>query len=430
MSTIPVTSDAPPVIAQTTLRVPTALPERIVALDAMRGFAILGILLMNIQGFSMIDAAYMNPTAYGDFEGVNRWVWILSHVLADQKFMALFSVLFGAGVLLFTERAEALGRPSAGLHYRRMFWLFLIGMFHAYTLWYGDVLVAYALCGVVIFLLRKVRPGLLILWGCLALLIPSILFTLVGLSLPFWPPESIAEINVSWAPSPETIAEELEMYRGSWLGQLQHRAIQSFFIQTAGFLVYIGWRSGGLMLIGMALVKWGILTGRKSTAFYLLVTIAGFATGLPLIIMGVLRNFAAGWPLSSMFLGFQLNYWGSLFVAMAYLCGMMLLVRSGALSRIVHGLAAVGRTAFTNYLLQSLICSWIFYGHGLGLFGRVERWQQLVLVLCIWMVEIIFSILWLRRFQYGPLEWLWRSLTYLRFQPLKRQPVVPPGQAG
>ena len=130
-------------------------PVRIAMLDVLRGFALLGILLMNIQSFSMPGAAYLNPYAYGDMEGANYWVWTLSHVLADQKFMGLFSMLFGVGVLVFCQRAEDKGHAAASLHYRRMGWLFLFGLAHGYLFWYGDILFSYALCGCLVFLMRR-----------------------------------------------------------------------------------------------------------------------------------------------------------------------------------------------------------------------------------------------------------------------------------
>ena len=136
---------------------PTRPAERIVAIDLLRGFALLGILIMNIQGFAMPAAAYGNPTVYGDLSGTNRWVWTLSHIFADQKFMTIFSLLFGAGILLITEKLDARGQRAWTIHYRRTFWLLIIGLAHAYLLWSGDILVIYALCGFWVYWLRKLR---------------------------------------------------------------------------------------------------------------------------------------------------------------------------------------------------------------------------------------------------------------------------------
>lgn len=134
---------------------PVSSGERILSIDLLRGIAVLGILILNIQVFSMIGAAYMNPTAFGDLTGINKWVWILSHILGRAKFMGIFSILFGAGVLFFASRAIVKGRRSGPLHYRRMMWLFIFGMIHAYLIWYGDILVAYSLCGMLVYVFRK-----------------------------------------------------------------------------------------------------------------------------------------------------------------------------------------------------------------------------------------------------------------------------------
>ena len=137
--------------------------ERIISIDVLRGVAVLGILIMNIQSFSMIGAAYINPTAYGDLTGLNKWVWIFSHMFDDDKVMSIFSMLFGAGVIIFTSRALDKSRRAGPLHYRRIFWLFVFGMIHAYLIWYGDILVAYSLCGALVFVFRKLKPKTLIL---------------------------------------------------------------------------------------------------------------------------------------------------------------------------------------------------------------------------------------------------------------------------
>ena len=143
--------------------------ERIQSIDVLRGFALLGILVMNVQSFAMIDSAYKIPTTYGDFQGVNYCVWLLSHLFADQKFMTIFSMLFGAGIVLMSRRREKTGLRPAAVHYRRMGVLLLFGLLHAYLLWYGDILVTYALCGMPAFLFRKVRPRRVILLGILGL---------------------------------------------------------------------------------------------------------------------------------------------------------------------------------------------------------------------------------------------------------------------
>lgn len=399
---------------------PVAPPERLASLDVLRGFAVLGILLVNIQDFSMVFAAYLNPTAYGDLTGLNRWAWILTHVLGDQKFMTIFSLLFGAGILLVTSKAESKGLPPAGLHYRRIFWLFVIGMMHAYLLWRGDILVAYAVCAVWVYLFRKKKPKTLLIAGAAFILVPALLYLLFSWSVPYWPPEAVESNIQMWAPPAERIAHEVAVYRGGWLQQMGLRVPSAIAFQTFIFLIYIGWRVTGVMLIGMALFKWRVLSAERSGRFYGIMLAAGFGIGIPLIVTGVVRNFAAGWAWPySMFVGWQFNYLGSLGIAAGYIALVMLLCRSARLPALRERLAAVGRMAFTNYLLQSLICTTLFYGHGFGLFGKVQRWQQVLITIAIWTILLVISPPWLRRFRFGPVEWLWRTLTYKKAQPMR-----------
>jgi uncharacterized protein len=393
------------------------IPQRLESLDVLRGFAVLGILIMNIQSFSMIEAAYMNPAAYGDLTGVNRWVWHLSHVFADQKFMTIFSLLFGAGMALMAEKSVALGRSAAGLHYRRMFWLLIIGLAHAFLFWFGDILVTYALAGAVAFLFRKIRPHWLTFWALAALAVPSLVFLAGGLSLPYWPADALRDLQQDWQPDAAAVARELEAYRGGWLGQLAHRAPNALLAQTGLFLLWTGWRAGGLMLLGMALLKWSVLSARKPVRFYAVMALGGAAFGLPLIINGAARNFEEDWSATySLFFGSQWNYWGSLGVAFAYMALVMLAQRQQWLGPVRRALADVGRMALTNYLLQTLICTTLFYGHCFGWYGRVERWQQVVVVVAVWIFQVGFTLAWLRFRPQGPLEYLWRALTYFRFR--------------
>ncbi len=399
---------------------PTSLSERYVSLDILRGFAILGILIMNIQSYSMIEAAYINPMAYGDLTGFNKWIWILSHVLAEQKFLSIFSILFGAGIVLFTDRIESRGRSARGLHYRRTLWLLVIGLAHAYLLWHGDILVSYGLCALVVYPFRKASPRTLIIVGLILFSISSFIYIMGGLSMSNWPPDAIEGTMASWKPGPEQVAEELAAYGGSWLQQMNHRVPSSLNFQTFIFLIWTGWRAGGLMLLGMALYKWGVLTAQRTNRFNLFLTCIGLGIGWPIVIVGVVSNFKAGWSLEySMFLGSQFNYWGSLLVAMGYIGLVMMISKSMERKKAIHPLAAVGRMALTQYLLQTLICTFLFYGNGLGLFGRVERQHQILIVFVIWTVQLILSQIWLRHFRFGPAEWLWRSLTYLKFQPMR-----------
>lgn len=402
---------------------PVTPTQRIKSLDVLRGFAVLGILIMNIQSFSMIGAAYLNPTAYGDLTGVNWWVWLLSHIFTDQKFMTIFSILFGAGILLFTERIEASQRSPRSLHYRRIMWLLLIGAIHGYLFWQGDILFSYALCGLLVYLFRKLRPTRLFVIGLIVISVASLLYLFFGWTIKFWPRESY-EMNLQWwQPSQDTVTKELTMLRGDFASQLAYRIPMTFMFQTMIFLIWNGWRVGGLMLVGMALYKWGFLSAQRSGKMYVIAALIGYGIGIPVVACGVQHNIDAGWTMDfSMFFGWQYNYWGSLFISAGHIAVVMLIMQSKLFQRMKNYLAAVGRTAFTNYLAQTFICTTIFYGHGFGLFGSVDRIHQLIIVAAIWLVQIPISVIWLKYFRFGPFEWLWRTLTYWKIQPMRPEP--------
>ncbi|MDX2445421.1 MAG: DUF418 domain-containing protein [Bacteroidales bacterium] len=400
---------------------PITTENRIISLDILRGFAILGILIMNIQSFSMITAAYVNPTAYGDLTGINKWTWIISHIIADNKFMTIFSILFGAGIVLMSDKIKKAGRKPAGIYYRRIFWLFVIGMVHAYLFWYGDILVCYAMCGLIVFLFRNLKPGWLFFFGVLSLLIGSAIYLFFGTTIEYWPEESLENALKFWAPSDELIMEDLNAYLGSFMGALRHRMSTSIFLQTMNFLMNEGWHAGGLMLMGMAFYKWKILSGERTNKLYFNSFILGALIGIPLVILGVYQNFNHDWVYEySMFLGSQYNYLGSVFVSYAYICLILLLLKKGKFVRCQKTLSLIGRTALSNYLFQTLICTMLLYGYGMGigLYGKVERWQMILIAIAVWIIQIALTRYWLKRFRFGPFEWLWRSLTYWKIQAL------------
>jgi uncharacterized protein len=327
--------------------------------------------------------------------------------------MTIFALLFGAGIALQAEHREAQGHTSARLHYRRMVWLMIFGVFHAYCIWYGDILFTYAVCGMLAYLLRRLPPGMLLFAGLFFIAVPSVIWLLLGATIPLWPPEVIKEITLEWLPSSEAIAQDLAIYRGGWLEQMPSRAADALTFQLVVTPLLAAWRAGGLMLVGMALLKWNLLTARRSVMGYASMAAIGGAVGLPVIAWGVAGNFQAEWAFSySIFAGFLFNYWGSLFLAAAYVGLVMLVVRTGRLPRTRRALSAVGRTALSNYLGQSVLCTLLFYGHGFGMYGRLERWQQLLVAVLVWIVQIAFSLWWLRHFNQGPMEWVWRRLTY------------------
>ncbi len=407
---------------------PVAQNARIDTIDVLRGVALLGILVMNIQAFAMPQASYFNPTAYGDLTGVNLYVWVAGRMLADQKFMTIFSMLFGAGIVLMAGRAET-RCDARQMHYRRMGWLLVIGLLHAHLLWSGDILFLYAVCGMLVYPLRRQPPRRLLALGVVLLAVASAYSIGSGVSLPYWPEEARVAFTADvWQPTPEMINSELAAYRGGWLDQQSVRSEGAFAFETLVLITWGVWRAGGLMLIGMALFKHGVFSARRSTRFYAALIAVAVAVGLPLQAYGILLDFARGWPVWSFFVGVQFNYWPSIAVSLGYVGAVMLACRTAALRPYTRPFAAVGQTALTNYLLQTVICTTIFYGHGLGWFGSVDRAGQAGVVAAVWVVQLLSSSLWLRRFRFGPAEWLWRSLTYGVRQPLRKTPAPGKGR--
>ncbi len=400
---------------------PSAPDNRILSIDVLRGFAVLGILIMNIQSFSMVFEAYMNPTAYGDLNGLNKLIWIISHLLANEKFMTIFSMLFGAGILLFIDKTRASNRRPGPLHYRRNFWLLIFGMAHAYLIWYGDILVAYSLCAFLIYVFRNKKPSTLLILGLVFFFIPVILYLFFGFSLQFWSEEQLEVSRQNWKPDTEAVQEQIEIMQGSWTEQMGKRVQTTIFMQTFVFFIYMFWRVTGLMLIGMALYKWQVLSALRSTRFYTKMLFIGLILGYSIVAYGIYKNFEMNWLYEySMFIGSQYNYIASVLVSLGYIGLVMLICKSSGFKWFKHVFSAVGKMAFTNYILMSLISTFMFYGHGLGLYGQVERTGQILMVLIIWIFIMIISPIWLRYFRFGPMEWLWRSLTYWEIQPMKK----------
>lgn len=404
------------------LKTPVTQSERVVSIDVLRGFALLGILMMNIQSFGLIGAKYMNPMAAGKIEGTSYWIWWFSHVFFDTKMMAIFSLLFGAGIVLMWERFHKTGRKFTGLHYRRTFWLIVFGLVHAHLLWMGDILFTYGVCGMLVYWLCGLKPKWLIPIGLIVVSVGSFNYLMGQAWISNMDEATKVEMmNDSWTPTQEAIDTEIEHYRGNWLEQSKHRIPGAILMQTFLLPLLFLWRAGGLMLIGMGLYKLGVFSAERSTRFYLIGAIIGLVTGFATVIWGVVQNNQHDWSFEySFFDGVQFNYWGSLLVSFGYICVVMLICKLNLLGWPRKSLAAVGQMALTNYLMQTLICTTIFYGHGLAMFQQMDRLQLLGVVLAVWVFQMIASPIWLKYFRFGPFEWLWRSLSYWRMQPLRR----------
>ena len=422
---------------------PVSERQRLASLDVLRGIAVLGILSMNIAAFALPLSAYWNPLRQGGFEGIDKLEWVATHVLAEMKFMTIFSALFGAGLALMATRAQLSGKEYGLSYLRRNAWLAVIGLAHGIFLWWGDVLFQYAVCGLLIFPLRKLRPTTLIVIGLLvvsaAIPINDVLGSELeklrhqaqqaeaketsGIDLSAEERSAVAEWNEQRAlllPSPKQLEVEVTTFRGGYLQILAFRAPLAVDFMISGLISTVLWRAGGLMLIGMALMKLGFFSAQLSNRRYLQLLCAGYLVGLPL------SAFSASELIRNQFDMFYLlqggviwNYAGSLFVALGHASAVMLACRNlkGPLLRM---LGATGRMALSNYLLQSLICTTVFYGYGLAMYGHLSRSQLAGAAAAIWVFQLLLSDWWLKRFRFGPAEWAWRSLTYWRLQPLRR----------
>ena len=393
---------------------PINLKNRIHSLDLIRGFAVLGILIMNITSFSQINIAYMNPTIGAGLQGYNKYFHGFNYIFADTRFMSIFSMLFGAGMVLFTQRIEAKGKRVATLHFKRMFWLLLFGLIHAYFIWVGDILVAYAICGSLVFFFRKKSIRTLFIMAVILFLVPISLnfMTYYGM-----PKDALESTFAFFYPSTEQIALETKIMQGSYLDQMPLRLENAIGLQTIVFMIEIFWRTSAMMLFGMILYRKGILSADKSTAYYKKMIWVGFVPGLILSIIGLDQVYASEWSGAYvMNIGANYKFLSGLFMASSYIGLLIWIYKKGIFKKLQNRLQATGRMAFTNYIGMSVICTLIFNGHGLGLFGTFDRLQQFVIVIGIWVTMLIISPLVLKKFQYGPLEWLWRKLTYFSFK--------------
>jgi uncharacterized protein len=288
--------------------------------------------------------------------------------------------------------------------------------------WYGDILYSYGMCGLFVYLFRQKSPRTLVSLALILAAIGSLLYMGIGLSMPYWPEETVAEITrESWQPDRAATERELAVYRGSWLEQMTRRPVEAGMFQLLIFPVLMFWKASSLMLLGMALFKLGAFHASWSRRDYLWLIASGAFVGVPVILFGVYQNFARNWDIRySFFQSMQYNYWGSYLVALGWVGLIMLWSRSSLLTGLKARVAAVGRTAFSNYILQTLICTTIFYGHGFGYFGSVDRIGQATLCFAIYGMQLVIAPIWLKDFSLGPLEWMWRRLTYGKPQPFRR----------
>ena len=425
---------------------PLASGERIASIDVLRGFSLFGILWMNIVAFALPGAAYGDPTVAGGAHGADLVFWFVSQVLVEGKMRTIFSLLFGAGVVLLTTRAEQRGAGvvTADIYYRRTIWLIVFGLLHAYLIWSGDILYGYGIAGLFLFPFRKQTPRFLIIAGLLvlAMIVPKSILEgrrIASVRAAAAAADTLAargnaltdeqrEAQEEWdgmrkemKPSPAEVAKEIADHRAGYRTLFLRRMDEVSEGESKGYYRFGFFDVAGMMLIGMGLVKLGVLSAARSRRFYLTLGLLGYGIGLPINIFMAAWDVARRFDPAEMFVGYSGYDIGRLSVALGHVAVVMLICRSRLLRGATARLAAVGRMALSNYLGTSLLCVLLFEGFGLGLYGRLARAQLLFVVLPVWLAQAILSPIWLRRFRYGPMEWVWRSLTYWSRLPMRRR---------
>jgi uncharacterized protein len=428
---------------------PVEKQERIYSLDILRGFVVLGILLMNIVGFGLWGA-YRDPTVAGGATGLNLYVWETTTMFFEGTMRALFSLLFGVGMFILTERLEKKGGGInvADIYFRRTLWLIFFGLVHAYLLlWGGEILFSYGIMGLLIFSFRKLAAK--------KLAAIAIFLIICGNIWDYADHRSNIKLvqNASTAKQYITqgkpLTKELKDAQTEWDKKQYERSTEFLndkvdhmrkgYFQIVGFLAPLNkesdmhdsyrwdlWDIFSMMLLGIALFKWNVITAKRSYKFYSLMVLIGYTIGLSINYYELQTILDSKFS----FLGFSQStltyYWGRLFTAMGHVGLIMIFCKLQIIPWFKASIASVGKMALTNYLMHSIICMIVFTGVGLGLFGRLQRYELYYVVFSIWIFQLILSPIWLTYFRFGPVEWLWRSLTYLKAQPMRKTAIQTP----
>lgn len=411
-----------------------ASTDRISTLDGVRGVAVMGILAMNIVAFAMPEAAYDNPLVWGHRGDADLWSWAAAFVLVDGKMRGLFSMLFGASMLLMYQRGVAAGEDADAMHRRRMAWLLAFGLIHYYLIWDGDILALYALCGLVGLAMVHLDARTLIR---LAVLLSIAAMTLyVALALSMYATErdglaagaSAADIadyrslmrDLGGPGSAATLAREIALFGGGYGGIVAHRIGPDWSGPLEVTFVY-GLETLGLMALGMAFLRNGFLAGEWTRSAYARFASVCYAIGVPPLILLAFWCWRAGFEpvtVAGSTIAWSMPFRFAVMLGHAAL--IILLIKRWADTAPVARIEAVGRTAFSNYLGTSIVMTLVFYGYGLGLFGQLSRWQAYLACLPAWAAMLCWSKPWLESYRYGPLEWLWRSLSRGRLEKMRR----------
>lgn len=424
---------------------PTIKAERISAMDTIRGISLFGILLMNITGFGLYKA-YFDPTNNGGATGWNLNVWWMNALFFEGTMRGMFSMLFGAGILLFTGRViqGEQGTKVTDLFFRRLLWMILFGVIHCYLLlWDGEILYAYGITGMFAFSFRHLKPKRLIVGSTIILLVTTS-FSIkdyisykdtyakateyktkqsAGVIITKEDSATIDKWNAIVArekATPEQLKDEMTARSKGYWSIVEHKLPENQYMQTS-FLYFIGfWDTLAMMLLGMAFLKSGILKAERSNKFYWQMALIGYGIGITTNYFETAHIVADNFSILSFYKNFITYQLGRIPTTCGHIALIMLFIKSGILPWLRNSLAAVGQMAFTNYITHSIICNIIFLGYGFSMYGKLQRYELYYIVVSIWIFQLIISPIWLKYFRFGPLEWLWRSLTYWKMQPMKK----------
>jgi uncharacterized protein len=404
---------------------PISLGERIEILDVLRGLAVCGILVGNMQwfsGYGMMPQSLAQQRPFAD-----QVTHFLVHFFVEGKFYSIFSFLFGFGFALQIARAEKRGDPKASLFKRRLFWLLVIGLLHAYLLWAGDILSVYAVMGFVLILFRKKTNGSLLKWAFAMMALPILTYILLYiLFVAFVSPEVSVKIDAAqmdmWNEAVKTVPQSsyLQILTGYNLNNIVGRYLGLILQMRLPKLL-------AMFLLGFYAYRRGFFQNLSShQPFIRRVLVYGLVLGLVgNVAFAALAKSEADFPPSPAGVAGVISYaFGVPALALFFIALVATLWQTRAWRRVLAFLAPVGRMALTNYLLQTVICVLIFYGYGFGQFGRFGATTATLIALAIFLFQILISALWLKFFSYGPMEWIWRQLTYrqrLDLRPKRQQ---------
>lgn len=408
--------------------VATATPtqERIQIIDVLRGIAIFGILMVNMQYFSNINGSHAPGLELTTLDALGKWT---VNAFFVNKFFSLFSFLFGLGVSIQMSRAEQKGVSFLPLYLRRLGLLLLFGLAHAFLFWIGDILFIYAVLGFLLVLFwRKAKPKTLLIWFFVLMGIMTAFFLLSAgsLTLGYSSPESAAMLQGISAENVAAFdadyARDVVIYGSGTYGEVTLERLSDFFVFVLTSYIWLTPSILMMFLMGLYAGKTGWFTTIDTSAFkrrltYLLPI--GLITNITWAVLGFDLGTGSA-TLDPLFLvGMALLVVGAPALTLSYISIIVLVFESEPGRKILQPLASVGRMALTNYLAHSIVFTTLFYGYGFGLLGQVSFSAGLGLGLVMYLIQIPLSVWWMRTYRFGPFEWLWRSLTYLRTQPMR-----------